>query len=264
MQVSNFSFILLAAAACAAQGQPLVLLPAANASVSYLGVGLQDINADRAKALKLPEEVGVEITLVTPNSPASAAGIKPGDVVTRYDDQRVEGREQFQRMVHETPAGREVKLQIYRDGMPQTITAKIGSRPASPLLQGTLIPGAPGALTPVNPLPNFPDVPFSRMSWGTGLGAEVESVSGQLADYFGVKQGVLVRSVTRGSAAEKGGLKAGDVITRLGDASIAAPADLLARLRAGRGQSAALTVMRDHKELNLTVEFDAPRAAEPF
>lgn len=263
MQASNFSFILLAAAACAAQGQPFYLLPAANTSVSYLGVGLQDINADRAKALKLPEEAGVEITLVVPNSPAAAAGIKAGDVVTRYDDQRVEGRDQFQRMVHETPPGREVKLQVYRDGMPQTVTARIGSQSA-PLVQGRLLPGSPGALAPVSPLPNFPDVPFSRMSWGTGLGAEVESVSGQLAEYFGVKQGVLVRSVTRGSAAEKGGLKAGDVITRLGDASIAAPADLLARLRAGRGQSAALTVMRDHKELNLTVEFDTPRAAEPF
>ncbi len=114
------------------------------------------------------------------------------------------------------------------------------------------------------PFPNLlPDVPLNRMSWGSGvLGAELESLEGQLADYFGVKDGVLVRSVMRGSAAERAGLKAGDVITRVGDAKVTTPADVSGRIRAGRGQSATLTALRDHREISLTIALDGNRPGD--
>ena len=59
------------------------------------------------------------------------------------------------------------------------------------------------------------------MSWRSSVaGIEAESLDSQLAEYFGVKEGVLVRSVVRGSAAEKSGLRAGDVIVKVDDTRI--------------------------------------------
>ena len=88
---------------------------------TYLGVNLAEIDANRAKELKLKEDYGVEITRVEENSPAEKAGVKPGDVVLEYNGQRVEGMEQFGRMVRETPPGREVKLTVSRNGATQTL-----------------------------------------------------------------------------------------------------------------------------------------------
>ena len=91
-------------------------------------MNLAEIDANRAKELKLKEDYGVEITRVEENSPAEKAGVKAGDVVLEYNGQRVEGMEQFGRMVRETPPGREVKLTISRNGATQTLTAVLGSR----------------------------------------------------------------------------------------------------------------------------------------
>lgn len=95
---------------------------------SFLGVGVQEINSERSKALKLKDEYGVEITRVDDDSPAAKAGLKVHDVVLEYNGQRVEGTEQFVRFVRETPAGRTVKLAINRAGSNQTLAATIGSR----------------------------------------------------------------------------------------------------------------------------------------
>ena len=71
---------------------------------SYLGIGVADITAARAKALNLKEERGAEVTNVAADSPAAKAGIKEGDVVLEYDGAPVQGIEQLTRLVRETPA----------------------------------------------------------------------------------------------------------------------------------------------------------------
>jgi len=111
-----------------AQGPPPPIRPLPGGS--YLGIGIQEINADRAKTLKLPQDAAVEITRVGAGSPADKAGLKTGDVVLQYNGVRVEGIEHFSRMVRETPLGRDVKLESLRNGAPQTVTAKIGQHPA--------------------------------------------------------------------------------------------------------------------------------------
>jgi len=220
-------------------------------SGSYLGVMLQEIDSERAKALRLSEEAGVEITRVEPDSPADKAGVKTGDVALEYNGQHVEGMEQFSRLVHETPPGREVKLVVSRNGATQTLMVKVGARRA----------GVVGAMLPP-PVPDrldihIPDMPRSVMLWRSStLGVEVESLEGQLAQYFGVKEGVLVRSVLKGSVAEKAGIKAGDVITRVGDSKVASPADVSSRIRSGHGTPLSVGLMRDHKEMTLTVAID--------
>jgi len=216
-------------------------------SGSFLGVGIQEIDSNRAKELKLPEEAGVEVTRIAPDSPAEKAGIKTGDVITQYNGQRVEGMDQFSRMVRETPAGREVKLGIIRNGAAQTLTARIASRPT---ISGQVIPA------PVQePFEfRFPDMPQNRMTWRSAvLGIEAESLEGQLADFFGVKEGVLVRTVNKGSAAERAGLRAGDVIVKVDDAKVTTPAELSSRMRAARGRAVSVVVVRDRKEVTVTV-----------
>jgi serine protease Do len=228
-----------------AQGPPPPIRPIPGGS--YLGIGIQEINADRAKALKLPPEAAVEVTRVGTGSPADKAGLKTGDVVLQYNGVRVEGIEHFSRMVRETPVGRDAKLEILRSGSPQTITAKLGQHPAP---QGFPFPDGFGFPPP--------DGPRIFQGWRSPmLGVEAESLDGQLAQYFGVNQGVLVRAVSKGSPAEKAGIKAGDVILRVEDGRVATPADISSRLRSLSGKSVPVALMRDHKELTVTVAIES-------
>jgi serine protease Do len=215
---------------------------------SYIGVMMQEIDSERAKALKLHEEGGVEITVVEQDSPAEKAGLKVGDVVLRYNGQRVEGMQQFARMVHETPAWRDVKIDISRAGVAQTVIVKVAQRKTQHVEMGEA-PQMPERFDI-----HIPDMPRGFMTLRSSvLGVEAESIDGQLAQYFGVKDGVLVRSVLKGSAAEKAGIRAGDVIVKIDDARVATPADISGRLRTLRGKAAAVVVMRDHKELTVSV-----------
>src|SRR5216684_4474080 len=99
------SLILIGLSIVLGFGQTPRVVPAGG---SYIGVMMQEVDSERAKVLKLHEEGGVEITVVEPESPAEKAGLKVGDVVHKYNGQRVEGMQQFARMVRETPAGHEV------------------------------------------------------------------------------------------------------------------------------------------------------------
>jgi serine protease Do len=111
----------------------------------------------------------------------------------------------------------------------------------------------------------MPDLPRSFMSWrSSALGVEVESLEGQLAQYFGVKEGVLVRSVLKGSSAEKAGIKAGDVIVRVEDSKVASPAELSSRIRALRGKPVPMVLMRDRKEMTLSVTLDEADRSDWF
>jgi serine protease Do len=226
---------------------------------SYLGIGVAEIDAQRAKTLKLAEERGVEITRVEPDSPAEKAGLKAGDVVLEYNGQRVEGTEQFMRLVRETPPGRKVTLLISREGTTQTVTATIGRRrmPAGPL--GPDFEANMERLREsLRHLRIELDAPRAFVSWRSSmLGIEAESLTQQLAEFFGVKEGVLVRSVMRNTPAEKAGLKAGDVITKVDGEAVRTPAQVASRLRASRSkETIPLTVVRNRQEMTLSVRLE--------
>jgi serine protease Do len=246
---------------------------------SYLGIGIGEVSSERAKALKLPEERGIEITRVEEDSPAAKAGLKQGDVVLEYNGQRVEGTEQFVRLVRETPAGRAVKLLINRGGATQTITATVGQHKHQPevfrwregqgqwqedlkrnmeRLRENLRELRPQTGIRIMP----PDVPGGLLSWRSGvLGVEAESLSTQLAEFFGVKEGVLVRSVSKGSAAEKAGIKAGDVMVKVDNQKVATPGEVTGAIRSARSKKTfPITVVRNRQEttVNVTIEEAAP------
>jgi serine protease Do len=222
-------------------------------SGSYLGVGVVEVTAERAKALNLREEQGVEVTRVEDDSPADKAGIKTSDVVVEYNGQRIEGLEQFMRLVRETPPGREVKLTISRNGSRQQVMVKTGSRKA----WLTSRYGENALEIPRIELPDIriPDVPRAFMSWrSTILGVEAEALDSQLAQFFGVKEGVLVRSVVKGSPAEKAGIRAGDVIVRVDDTKVATPREVTSAVRGAKSRKTVnLTAVREKREMNFPV-----------
>jgi serine protease Do len=214
---------------------------------TYLGVNLCEIPSDRARELKLKEAYGVEITRVEDGSPAEKAGLKSADVVLEYNGQRVEGMEQFGRLVRETPSGREVKLLISRNGATQSITATLQTRKLKTM--ATVMPNFD------MPEIHIPDMPQVFTTWRNPmLGVEAESLGPQLAAYFGVKEGVLVRSVSKDTAAEKAGIKAGDVITKVAESSVTTPNELVSAVHAAMAKkSFPIELVRDRHETNVTV-----------
>jgi serine protease Do len=207
---------------------------------SYLGIGVADLTAERAKALNLKEVRGAEVTNVAEDSPAAKAGIKDGDVVLEYDGAPVQGIEQLTRLVRETPAARQVKVAVWRNGAPQTVTATVEARK--------------GAVIRSDEIPRF------QMTWQNPvLGIEGESLRSQeqLAEFFGVKDGVLVKLVRKNSAAEKAGVKAGDVVVKVDDSTVASPQEITRALRAlGSKKTFTVTVVRNKKEIPLPVTME--------
>jgi serine protease Do len=225
------------------------------AGSSYLGIGVVEIDAERAKALNLKEERGVEVKTVDEGGPAAKAGLKEGDVVLEYNGQRVEGTEQFVRMVRETPPGRQARMTIWRGGAGQSLTATIGTRPAGGLVARFGDQDYAFTMPPIPPIPAIPDLPRTVMSWrSTSLGIESESLSSQLAEFFGVQDGVLVRSVNKNSPAEKAGIRAGDVIVKVDDSKVTSPREISGVLRSLRSKASLTVVLvRDKKEMTVTI-----------
>ena len=236
------------------------------AETPYLGVSAQDINADRAKALKLKEERGVEVTSVEADSAADKAGLKVGDVVLEFNGQKVEGWEHLKRLVREIPVHREIKVVVWRNGAEQTLTASMGARRGMQMDFGNgniVVPMQPFQPTqPLSPMPPMPqlDIPQFRTLMGTstlGIMGEALGQESQLAEFFGVKEGVLVRSVTKGSAADKAGMKAGDVVTKIDDTAISSPQEITRTLRTARNKgTVTVTVVRNKKDMTLSVTLE--------
>jgi membrane-associated protease RseP (regulator of RpoE activity) len=227
---------------------------------SRLGVEIEDIDAGRARALKLREETGVEIRSVAPEGPGAKAGLKDGDVILEYQGTRVESARQLVRMVRETPPGRTVTLKVWRDGGERAVKATVEERDREKVVRDfrrhRIV--VPPIEVPDIDIPLIPEL--GHMPTSLRLGASVETLTDQLAEYFGVKDGagVLVRSVRKGSPGETAGLRAGDVIVRVDDRQVGDSADLRAALRGRRGEDVTLTVVRDRREQKLSVRMPKP------
>jgi membrane-associated protease RseP (regulator of RpoE activity) len=227
---------------------------------SYLGIDIQDVTAERVAALKLKEERGVEITMVDQDAPAGKAGLKEHDVILEFNGTAVESEEQLRRLLREMPPGRTVNLGISRDGNPMQIAVQLGDRNkifAQNRPKTMVIPRVP----PVPPNAFRFEIPggnsFQFNTYSASLGIQTENLSRQLGEYFGVKdgEGLLVRSVEKGSPAEKAGLKAGDCIVRADNEKLSDRADLSHILRNHReGGKLTLGIIRDRHEQTIVVE----------
>ncbi len=231
-----------------------------SAGTAYLGVDTRDITPERMAALKLKEERGVEITMVDQDAPAGKAGLKEHDVILQLNGQSIEGVEQLHRIIRETPPGRTVTLTISRDGQPMTLKATLADRRKAMAFDHRMwndmhvppVPPTPPVAMPSMPVIEIPAFDVNMRTYSS-TGVVIESLTPQLGEYFGVKngEGVLVRSVEKGSPADKAGMKAGDIIIRVDKSRIADRNDWRSAMRGQRGGKVTFGIIRERREQNV-------------
>jgi membrane-associated protease RseP (regulator of RpoE activity) len=228
----------------------------------WLGVAADEVTADRAKDARLSSERGVYVASVEAGSPAEKAGLKKGDVIVSYGGENVEGTRQFRRLVLETPPGRTISLAVWRDGASHQLSVRVGQRDKEESFAFPDMHGDHG------PLPRDFKFHFDMPSvWDFGaprLGISAQDLNGQLGAYFGAPdgKGVLITEVLPDTAAEEAGLKAGDVITRVGGKAIDSTADLRENLRS-KSASGEITVSILRRGSAMTVRVKLPKPAAP-
>jgi serine protease Do len=241
---------------------------------SRIGVTVQDLEESDARDVKS----GVVVESVDPKGPGDKAGLKAGDAIVEFDGDRVRSVRQFRRLVQESASGRAVPLVVSRSGQrvnvnvtpePLTMGDDFGVRllDAPRVARPAIPPTPPTAPTPraAPPPPPAPfdwynnDGPLTIITGRARLGIVTETLNSQLADYFGVKDGALVKSVQDGSAAAKAGIKAGDVITSVNGTHVSDSSDAT-RVLGGLDNGADFTVevVRDHKTQTLKGKVEAP------
>jgi len=246
---------------------------------SYLGVDTRDITPDRLATLHLKDERGVEVTMVDQDAPAGKAGLKEQDVILTLNGSDVQSVEQLRRMIREVPPGRTVTLGVSRSGQPMTIKVELADRKKNYSYNYNFGPHGKEfkfnmpALPAVPALPAIPvvpdmDLPVSIVVVHSSVrsGLMVENLTPQLGDFFGTKngQGVLVRSVEKGSRADKAGFHAGDVIVKINGEPIHDSGDFSHALRSRKDNTASISVIRDKKEQTITITLPERKQSDLF
>jgi hypothetical protein len=220
---------------------------------AYLGVDITDVTPERLSALKLKDEHGVEVTIVDQDAPAGKAGLKEHDVILTMNGTTIDSGAQLRRMIRETPPGRVVSFGVSRDGQPVTVKVQLGDR------RKNTVAHSKDFKFEMPAMPAMPDVdvPISVVVVHSSMrsGLMVENITPQLGEFFGVKngKGVLVRSVEKGSRADKAGLRAGDIVIKVNDQFVQDTSDFSHALRSHVGGTAAFVVIRDKKEQTISM-----------
>ena len=255
-----FSLLAIGLAAALAFPQAVPSAPRGRSATSrvmmrrgYLGVGVADLTPDRVKALNLKDDSGIEVKHLDENSPASRAGLRENDVILEMNRQKVEDIEQFVRAIGETTPGTKIDMAIWRSGARQNLSATVEVRSVPIASWGPDLPDLPMPPMPAAPPTAHGDGSFLVVQ-APLIGMEGEGLGGQLAEFFGVKSGVLVRSVSPGTPAARAGLKAGDVVTKVNAMTVTSSREIWAMVRASRRNKIPLSVVREKKDLTLALE----------
>lgn len=235
------------------------------ASKVYLGVELEDVTADKAQTLKLKEARGAVVTLIDHDAPAAQAGIEVNDVILSLNGKKVENENQFWQMLYQYPAGRQVSIEISRNGELQTLAVKLTDRRAVEHEVwnrigngGDVFPSAGmGMLSSGgdSPVPGGFHFPFFGST--LNVGALVEPLTSQMAEYLGVASGLMVKQVARKSEAALSGLKAFDVILKVGTEKVTNVATWDRLLRSNQGKPIEVTILRNRKQQVVMLEVDS-------
>jgi serine protease Do len=217
-----------------------VAIPLLAQDAGWIGVSIED-QKDR----------GAVVRRVEPNSPAGKAGVKEDDVIVEFNSERVIGVQQLTRLVRETPVGRTVDLKILRSGREELLQVTTERTPR--LRSGKFEFEIPDVRVFADRIArDLPKVQVNTVFVQAGI--RVEQMTDQLRDFFGVHSdnGVLVTSVESGSAANKAGLKAGDVIIAVDGKNVRTPSDFSREIRPDT--KPLLRIIRDRQEREIRID----------
>ncbi|MGA9031191.1 MAG: DegQ family serine endoprotease [Sulfuricaulis sp.] len=165
----------------------------------WLGVSIQEVTPDLAKQFGMKESRGALVSEVIPDSPAAAAGIQSGDIITAFNGKAVDSPSTLRNTVAQTLVGKSVKVEVLRDKKPVTMDVKISEQPKD-------IAQAEG------------DTAQGDGKDTALAGIEVRNLTPDIAHQLGLPPGtagVVIAGVEQGSAAEEAGLQEGDVIMQI-------------------------------------------------
>jgi len=179
----------------------------------YLGVMIQPVTADIAESLGMKQVGGALVDRTDPGTPAAAAGLTPGDVITKVDGQDVKDAGDLTRRIGAMKPGSQVSITLLRDGAERTVLATLGSQ------TGAKVALATGGA----------DVAPKLLGVELAPAAEVAGAG---------DKGVAIVAVDPNGAAAAKGLKEGDVILKVSGHAVTTPDDvrddLSAALHAGK------------------------------
>jgi membrane-associated protease RseP (regulator of RpoE activity) len=244
---------------------------------AQLGVSVREVDADQGKG-----QTGAVVDDVRAGSAAEKAGIKKGDLITEFDGERVRGVRHLSRLVTETPDGRTVKAAVVREGkrVDLSVTPDSGSLASAernfdvfvPPMRFEKMPHGDGDLTWALPhggpggwaFKGGRPGEFFTLRDGKGrLGVKVQELNGQLGEYFGTSNGVLINSVEADSPAARAGLKAGDVVTAVNGKAVAEPSELIQAVQSVEdGATFGIDYTRDRKAQSAKVTLEKDGSTE--
>jgi len=195
----------------------------------YVGVEAQQITASMAQAMHLKENQGALLAGVQPDSPASAAGLQPGDVIESVNGTKISNPRDLALNVANIQPGDSARLSVLHDGQTKDMTVKVGTLPNDQVASRDTRNGEHHAQ----------------------IGLALAPLSPEMRDQLDVPdgtKGAVVQGVQPGSPAESAGLQPGDVIVGVGQQKVTSPAEAARAMRtamSGSDHSFALRVIRN-------------------
>ncbi len=192
----------------------------------YLGVQAQAITGPMRAALRLPGKGGALVASVEPDSPASKAGVQPGDVIEQVNGTAIADPRQLAVDVAAVQPGNQAKITVVRDGDSKDVQVTVATLPSS---------GDKTAATEQQ-----------KGNIGLALAPLTPDTRSQL-NLPDQVHGALIAEVRPGSPADQAGLQQGDVVVGVGDKSVSSPSEAVSAIRQATagGKTAALRIVRD-------------------
>jgi serine protease Do len=180
----------------------------------FLGVSIQDLTQDLARAMGFSETKGALVNNVLSGQPADAAGIKRGDIIVAFDGKPVSDVRALQRAVSFTSVGKQVEVQVFRGGTLESVKVKVGE--------------AERVERQASAAPARRD-----------LGMTVEELDAEKAKKFKLREdedGLVVSDVAKGGPAAGAGVRAGDLVREVNRREVRSLEGFRSALRQGEGE----------------------------